>query len=202
MSEASANQLKSATMTDADAALVRGLLQRSPVAYDTFSSRFAASLHRFIAAHLPEDIETVEDIVVETLVDAARNIGQFDPQRASLSAWTYGIARRHVQIEMGRRKRKKAVPFYAQVPIDSLQGASDGRDVAADSAARLDAQRQVAQVVKVLSEIELTTLVLSYVDELSEQEIGQIIKRSAHAVNSILHRARRKARRKLGGDHD
>jgi RNA polymerase sigma factor (sigma-70 family) len=202
MSEVSASRVEAIAMGDTDQALVRALQEHSPQAYSELSRRFAAPLHWFIAAHLHGDTDTAEELLVETFVDAARNIARFDPARATLSAWLYGIANRHVQMEITRRKRLKIVPRAAQVPIEIITDTATAGDPAADSIARLDAQRQVAQLAQVLSNLEMTTLILSCVEELSAAEIGQIIARSERAVHSILHRARQKARSKLGGKDD
>ncbi len=90
------------------------------------------------------------------------------------------------------------MPGSAQVPLDSTEELSDGEDMAARSAARLDAQRQVARLAALLSRLEFDVLFLNSVEQLSAGEIGQIVGRSKRAVHSILHRARTKARETIG----
>jgi len=184
-----------------DAALAQGLRECPAQACAELYSRFATGLHWFILAQLHGDAETAQDLLVETFADAVRNIGRFDARRSTLSAWLHGIARRRVHMELHQQNRRKSIPLAQQVPIDAVRESSDGEDIAARTATRLDAQKSIAELAQVLSDVEMATLVLSYVEEFSVREIGQIIGRSERAVDSILHRAKRKARESLG-DYD
>jgi RNA polymerase sigma-70 factor (ECF subfamily) len=176
------------------AALVRALRDRLPDAYARLYDRFAPGIRRFVAAWVAGDVQLAEDIVIDTLVGVARDIGRFNSRQSTLAAWVYGIARRRIWAELRRRNRKKSVPASAQVSLEALGEAADQHDLAMETSARLDAQRMVGEVTRRLSETEMEVLVLSCVDELSGREIGQIVRRSEGAVRVILHRARKKAR--------
>ena len=185
-----------------DAALAQGLRDHSAEACAELYKRFGTGLYWFILAQLPGEVETAQDLLVETLADAVRDIRRFEARRSPLSAWLHGIARRRVQMELHQRNRRKSIPLARQVPIDAVRESSDGEDLAARTASRLDAQRTIAELAQALSNLEMATLVLSYVEEFSVREIGQIIGRSERAVDSILHRAKRKARERLGNYDD
>jgi len=182
------------------AALLPALCARSPEAWRDLYDRYAPGIHWFAVTLLLGDTETAKDVVVETMADAARRIGRFDPRESSLSTWLYGIARRCVQIEIRRQRRRKVVPAWAQVPLDAIAEQGDGGDLAADASARLDAQRKVGLLAMSLSDMEMELLTLSCIEELSTSEIGEVVGRSEQAVNSILYRARRKARERLAAD--
>jgi RNA polymerase sigma-70 factor (ECF subfamily) len=147
-------------------------------------------------------MQLAEDIVVQTLARAVRNIDRFDGRRATLAAWLYGIARWQIREEIRRRRRRKSVPQAAVVPIDEVAREQDEHDLAAGAAARLDAQRQVRELAGVLSETEMAVLVLQCVDELSVKDISHVVRRSERAVHSLLHRARQKARERLVQDEE
>jgi RNA polymerase sigma-70 factor (ECF subfamily) len=183
-----------------DAALLEGLRQNRPEACAALYDRFAPGIHRFAALRLSGDSQTAEDLVIQTLADAVRDIRRFNPRKSTLSAWLYGIARRRVQAEIRRRTMLKAVPLWAQIPIENLPQASDGRDLASEVVGRLEAQRLIAVMSVGLSDIEMEALTLSCVDQLSAREIGRILGRSERAVHSLLHRARRKAKERLAQD--
>ncbi|UCC69110.1 MAG: hypothetical protein JSV79_04120, partial [Armatimonadota bacterium] len=117
-----------------------------------------------------------------------------------LLAWLYGIARRQIQAEIRRQKRRKSVPAHAQVPIDAINEVASAGDMAADLATRVDAQRKIADLSRFLSDSEMEVLTLHWVDEFSAREIGRIVGRSHRAVESLLHRARQKALERWG-DH-
>ena len=161
--------------------------------------RYAVGVHRFAMARLGDE-QAAEDVVVETMVEVARDIRRFSPVKGSFAAWVLGIARRRVQMVIRRQKRRKVVPATVQVPMDDAAEVSDGADLATSTAARLDAERTVGDLRSLLPEMEMEVLVLSCVEELSAREIGQVIGRSERAVHSILHRARTKARERLVGD--
>ncbi len=184
----------------AEAHLLAGLREGSAEAFAELHDRFARGLHRFAASRLPEDVQLAEDIVVQTLAKAVRNIGRFDGRRATLAAWLYGIARGQIREEIRRRKRRKSVPQAAVVPLDEVAEEQDDRDLAAEVTARLDAQRQVRELAGLLSETEMEVLVLQCVDELSVKDISHAVRRSERAVHSLLHRARQKARERLVQD--
>jgi RNA polymerase sigma-70 factor (ECF subfamily) len=186
-------------MADCDA-LVRGLREADPAACAELCQRFGPLIHRFAMARLGGDGQLAEDVMVQVLVGAARSARRFDPRKTTFSAWLYGIARREIYRELRSQTRLKSVPASAQVPLESTKEVSDGQDLAARSAARLDAQRQAARLAALLSRVEFDVLVLNCVEQLSAREIGQIVGRSERAVHSILHRARTKARETIGPD--
>jgi RNA polymerase sigma-70 factor (ECF subfamily) len=185
---------------DQDAGLWRGLVEGRPEAARELCERFGPRLLAFAAARFPEDSQLAEDVMVQSLANAARRIGQFNPGRATFGAWLYGIARRQIRDELRRQKRMKSVPAAAQSPIDEAVDLSDGQDVAASVAARVDAQRLVGDLASALSDIEFEVLTLNCIDKLSAREIGRVVGRSERAVHSLLHRARVKARERLARD--
>jgi RNA polymerase sigma factor (sigma-70 family) len=176
------------------------LRERSAEAWGYLYDQLAPRIYGLALALLPGDPETAEEVVVETMADAARDIMRFDPRRSSLSAWVYGIARRRVRMEIRRRRRRKSVPASAQVSMEVIGETSDGRDIAASVSARLDAEREVSELRSVLSDAEMEVLVLSCIEGLSVREIGQVVRRSEQAVHSVLYRARQRARVRLVSD--
>jgi RNA polymerase sigma factor (sigma-70 family) len=180
---------------EATSVLLRGLRSGASGAWGRLYDQLAPGIHRFACSRLSGDAEAAQDAVVETLADAARRISRFDPQKSSLSAWVYGIARRVVQTELRRRTRHKSVPAWAEVSFEDLAELSDSRDLGARTAARLDAQRRVREAADLVSEPELEMLSLSSINDFSVRDIGRVVGRSEQAVRVALHRARQKARR-------
>jgi len=186
----------------ADDTLIRGLREAAPAACSELCQRFGPRLHRFAAARLGWDGQLAEDIAIQALADAIRNIRQFNPRKSTLSAWLYGVLRRQIIRELRRRGRQKWAPAEARVPFDHLDETTLEADPAGRLDAQLDARRQVTEVAAILTNIEFEVLVLSAVDELSAREIGQVVGRSERAIHSLLHRARTKARERLVRDED
>ncbi len=179
---------------DISGELLRGLRAGSSQAWARLYDQLAPGIHRFATSSLA-DPEAAEDVVVESLALAARDIARFDPQKSSLSAWIYGIARHRVQAELRRCRRRKSVPAWAQVSFEDLAELADSHDLGARTAARLDAQRRVGELTGLLSDSEMEVLDLSAVEELPGQEISRVVGRSEQATRSLLKRAKQKVRR-------
>ncbi len=200
MAEADVSRATTRGVDDAAASLVRGLRDGDAEAYGKLYDQFGPSIHRYAARLLGDGRESAEDVMMQTLAQAVRNIGGFDPSRSTFRAWLFGIARQRALEELRRRRRRKTIPAAAQLPLDSLPERSSAEDLALESAARIDARRRVQQMVACLSSLEMEVLVLRCVHEYSLREIGLIIGRSERAAESLLRRAKQKARERLGGD--
>jgi RNA polymerase sigma-70 factor (ECF subfamily) len=187
---------------DSDLDLVYRLQRADSAAYAELCDRFGPRLHGFAASRLAGDGEIARDAMVQALVDAVRNIRRFNPRKATFSAWLYGIARRQIGLAQRRQRRKGSVPASAQISIHSLSDLPASENVADDLANRLDAKQQVALLAESLTALELEVLNLHCVEELSMKEIGRVIGRSEAGVESVLYRARQKARERLAAYAD
>ena len=192
--------LPCAVMAAPEAALVRGLRGWAPEAVEELYDRFGAPLLAFALAWFPGDRQLAEDVMARSLGDAVLHIGRYDPRHSSLTTWLHAIARRQVRHELWSRARRKSVPASAQTPLEAAAGIPDSRDMAADAAARVDAQRLLVRVADELSALEYEILVLSCSGGLSAKEIQHVVGRSERAVHSLLHRAKTKARERLVRD--
>ncbi len=187
-------------LVDEDTSLLRaGLVAGDPQAHQEVCTRYGRDLHRFLASRLGDD-DLAEELMVQTLADAVRHITRFNSRLSTSRAWLFGIARRHLQTEVRLRARRKSVPPSMQVPVEAVAEQAGPQDLAAESASRVQAQRQVAVLAAALSEVEMEVLTLRYGHDLSVREVGQIVGRSEKAVESLLIRAKQKARERLGCD--
>ncbi len=197
-----AELVRDMTAAGQDAALLKGLVAGLPEAAREFCDRYGHRLLAFAAARFPHDRPLAEDIMLQTLAKATQHIRQFNPRKATLATWLYGIARQQIQNELRRQRRLKSVPPAAETHTETDAQIPDGRDMAALVAERIDAERRVLTLAEALSALELDVLTLSCIDQLSAREIGQVIGRSERAVHSLLHRARTKAREVLAAGEE
>ncbi len=197
MGNAEAAMAESRSPADNTVRLVESLRKADPIASAELCDSFGPRIHRFAAAQLRGDTQLAEEIMVLTMVDVVRQIHRFDAGRSTFSAWLYGMARRHIQRELRHRSRRKSVPAAVEVSLHSLSEQAATEDMAAALAERVDAQESVAKLRSHLSDFEMEILLLHYAHHLSVVEIGQIVGRSERAINSLLHRARQKARERL-----
>jgi len=183
-----------------DTALVEGLRRGDSGAHAELRDRYGPPLYGFAAVRLGGDEGAAEDVMVQTLADACRNIRSFDARRSPLSAWMYGIARRKIEGERRKRRARKSVPPGLQVPMESMAEVAAGGDPASRALQRLEAARLVADLARLLSETEMEVLTLHCVEGFSMREIGRVVGRSEKAVDSLLRRAKQKARERLVRD--
>jgi RNA polymerase sigma-70 factor (ECF subfamily) len=199
MGEAETAAAEMPAADDASEALVRGLRQADPNAHAQLCEQFGPPLHRYLARRL-HDTQLAEELMIQALVDAVRTISRFTARRSVFSAWLFGIARRQLGLELRRQRRRKAIPPSAQVSIEAIREQADPGDMAATLTARIEAQRQVAKLKSALSRLEMEVLTLHCLDQLSLKEIAQLLGRTERAIDSLLHRARQKARERLAQD--
>jgi len=100
-----------------------------------------------------------------------------------------------------RHRPQADCPRAAQAAPANLRACASG-NVADELAARLDAERRIADLSQILSDEEMEMLVLHYVVGLSAKEIARALRRSHRAVESMLQRTKMKAREWVGNDHD
>jgi len=200
MAEADVSRVTTGGGHETAALLVEGLRSGDEGAYGRLYDEFGGPIQRYAARLLRTGDELAEDVMVQTLAEAVCNIEGFDPRRSTFRAWLFGIARQRAREELRRLGRRKAVPGSAHVPLDALPEQATSEDLAAQSAARIDARRRVQDLMACLSSPEMEVLVLRCVHEYSLREIGHIIGRSERAAESLLRRAKQKARERLGTD--
>jgi len=184
----------------AEGGLCRRLIQGEEAAYEELWRRFGPGLRRYATARLGGDEELAEDVAVQSLAAAVRSIRSFDPRRASLTVWVYGVARRVLIVELRGQRRRTAIPKSAEVNLETTRELAVDGDLASELTGRMEARRQVALLARHLSEAEMEVLLLSFVEEFDMKEVAHILGRSGRAVYSLLHRAKAKARERLVHD--
>lgn len=153
-----------------------------------------AGLHRYLARRVGPT--TADDVVGETFLAALRGRRGYDPRRADVRAWLYGIAvnlmRQHERTEV------RALRATAR-----LAGRTGDRDAGSDAdpaetvAGRVDAQHRVRQLAAALAELSTADrelLLLASWADLNATEIGLALDLPPGTVRSRLHRIRRQLR--------
>jgi len=155
----------------------------------TFSAEALLQHEPFVRAlvrGLLADESRVQDIVQETWLTA---ITRPPARGSSLRAWLGTVASNLVRDSHRRRARRQMREQEA-----SREEALESVD---ESYQRMAAQRDVVDVVLALEEPYRSVLVLRYFQDLSNDEIGQRLGRSAATVSSQISRAHELARKAL-----
>jgi RNA polymerase sigma-70 factor (ECF subfamily) len=138
----------------------------------------------------------VEDIAQQVFIRVWKSAGRY-VARARFTTWLLKITRNLVFNELRRSKR------HAQVPIQTEPGAEERplEDEAAQApdASLLEAELQqvIERAITQLPESQRMALILRRYEEMSYEQIGEILDLSVPAVKSVLFRARTELRERL-----
>ncbi|MDB6149792.1 MAG: rna polymerase sigma factor region 2 [Chthoniobacter sp.] len=161
-----------------------------------------AHQHRIIGtvAKMLGDQGDAEDIAQQVFVRVWKSAARYEPT-AKFTTWLFKITRNLVFNELRRRKRH---------PTRSLDAPRSGDDddrplqyednsVKAPDTAMLDNEMQTAiqRAIDALPETQRMAIILRRYDDVSYEEIGEILDLSVPAVKSVLFRARTELREKL-----
>ena len=145
-----------------------------------------------------QNSEDAEDVAQEVFIQVYRSIDQFKGD-ARLSTWIYRITTTKALDHIRSRKRKKRFAF-----ITSLFGANDELihepvDFQHPGVA-LDRKEQAALLFRMIEQLpdnQKVAFTLHKTEELSYQEIADVMQLSVSAVESLLFRARQNLRKLL-----
>jgi len=140
-----------------------------------------------------------EDAAQEAFVRAYINIHQYNLSM-KFSSWLYRIAT-NLCID---RIRKKKPDFYLDAEVTDTDGLTMYSQLAATDASpeetveSLELQETIQAAILKLPEKYRSVIVLKYIEELSLQEIGEILDLPVGTVKTRIHRGREALRKQLG----
>jgi len=150
------------------------------------------------ALGIVQNSEDAEDVAQEVFIQVYRSIDQFKGD-ARLSTWIYRITTTKALDHIRSRKRKKRFAF-----ITSLFGPND--ELVHEPVdfqhpgVTLDRKEQAALLFKMIDQLpenQKVAFTLHKTEELSYQEIADVMQLSVSAVESLLFRARQNLRKLL-----
>jgi RNA polymerase sigma factor (sigma-70 family) len=164
-----------------------------PADFEAAFGRHFPPVYRFIARRVGPAL--AEDLAAETFATAYRRRASFDPGRASLRSWLYGIATNLVRNHWRAEQHLLALDarLVPEVEPGGSPEAVDDRVTAAMLAPRLAAG--LARLTRDQREV----LLLSAWAGLTHEEIAAVLDIAPGTVRSRLSRARAALREHLGG---
>ncbi|MEU8318470.1 RNA polymerase sigma factor [Nonomuraea sp. NPDC048881] len=160
--------------------------------FEEVFDRYFGEIHAYVAQRLGPD--HAEDIVAETFLTAFRKRALYDPSRAGVRAWLYGIATNLI----GKQRRLEARTLRA-LGRCGPDGDAPGHEEAV--ALRVSAQSLRPNLAAALAELDRRdrdVLLLVALAGLSHDEIATVLGIPYGTVGSRLSRARKKLRGLLG----
>jgi len=151
-------------------------------------------IYRFIG-----DRTQAKDLAQEVFLKVWQSAQNYEP-KAKFTTWVYRITANLCFNELKSSRRKKWFSFL-QSDEDSKhtfeETLADTAPSAEDLLLEKERSRQISDALQSLPENQRMALILKRYDDLSYQEIGQIIGCSVSAVESLLVRAKRTLQEKL-----
>lgn len=149
--------------------------------------RHGSLVYRF-SLRMCQDAWAAEEVTQEVFMALLKSPDRFDPERAALSTWLCGIARRQVWKYLERNKRSPG----GEVEIDS----EDGFEVEStddDPSVVLSRKEAVATVRQGLDELPprmKEVIVLCEFEEMTYEDAAAVLNIPIGTVRSRLHRAK------------
>jgi len=182
------------TGPDSDAAFVVKSLA-SPSEFQEIFVRHARTVNRYFARRVGADV--AEELVAEVFLAAFRIRDRYDPARADVRPWLFGISSN----VLARHRRDEARYWKMRAslgtePSESLTPADEADERVAAQAER---PRLIAALRR-LRKVDREVLLLFAWEGLSYDEIAEALGIPVGTVRSLLSRSRRQLRDALGAD--
>jgi len=172
-----------------DGELLRRTAAGDEQAFAAIYGRYQGRVYRF-AMQMSGSIEVAEEVAQEVFLVLMRKAAEFDPDRAQLSSWLYGIARNQVLRQLERHA--------GTVAFDNGEGAEDS-EVPPELVTTFDPVENLArdERAQLLREAVLSlppryreVVVLCELHEMSYAEAAAVTGCAVGTIRSRLHRSR------------
>ncbi len=143
-------------------------------------------LFSYLMNRLNFDRPACEDLLMEITLKAYEKFWQFDSQKGSFKAWFFGIGRNHLINHWRNAKETQSLEGAEEkgLKMPSAEIRSDLED--------WERQRQIQNVLGLMSKAEQEIVMLHYLSELSHKEISSATGKSEGAIRTSLSRALKK----------
>jgi len=138
------------------------------------------------------NLHDAEDLTARVFQRAMNHIRNYTDRGVPFSAWLYRIAHNLVANWHRDRSRKQ------EIPLNDLPVVPSKDDRPETTLVRSQEQDSLLKLIRQLPPERQTLLILKFVENLSNAEIGQIMGRSEGAVKSLYHRTLLALRDQLG----
>lgn len=181
--------------------LIKGIQSGNDEAFrqliDTFQKQVFNTCNAIV--HNTEDADDLaQDVFIEIFRSAKNYRGE-----SRLSTWIYRIAVNKALNHIRRRKRKEWLNFFG----DSESGTSKKEELFSDGTLASDVMenrqrsQRLHQAIDSLAENQRTAFLLNKYEDLSYQQIAEVMSTSVPAVESLIHRAKTNLQKKLWNEY-
>ncbi|HVU26738.1 MAG TPA: sigma-70 family RNA polymerase sigma factor [Verrucomicrobiae bacterium] len=185
--------------TDPDAALMLRVKRGDRAAFAELVDKYKQPLLNFIFRSLRDEAEA-EDLAQNVFLQVYKSRSRYK-QTAKFSTWLFTIARNLCLNEIRRRARHPAESLeetHAEHEEQPRQQFEDKSQIAApEKLLHGELAQKIEEALAELPENQRSAILLCRQDELSYEEIAEILDCSLSATKSLIHRGRETLKEKL-----
>ena len=177
--------------------LIQGLKNGEEAAFkylvDTYRDRIFNT-----AIGIVQNAEDAEDVAQEVFIQVYRSIHSFKGE-SKLSTWMYRIATTRSLDLLRNRKSKKRFGFIQRLFGDGNEPLYELPDFN-HPGVTMDRKENAAKLFKAIARLpenQKTAFTLHKLEDLSYQEVSEVMQTSIAAVESLMHRAKQNLRKML-----
>ena len=138
----------------------------------------------------------VEDIAQQVFIRVWKSAARYVP-RAKFTTWLLKITRNLVFNELRRSKRRAPSPVQTETTMEEMPIKDESNPAPDASLLEKELQEAIEKAIGELPETQRMAVVLRRYEELSYEQIADILDLSVPAIKSVLFRARTELRARL-----
>jgi RNA polymerase sigma-70 factor (ECF subfamily) len=184
---------------DPDAVLMLRVKRGDRAAFAELVERYKQPLFNFVFRTLRDETET-EDVAQNTFLQVWKSRARYE-RTAKFSTWLFTIARNLCLNEIRRRSRHPAESLEETHAEHDDQPSRQYEDkkifLPTETALHGELAQKIEEALAGLPENQRTAILLCRQDELSYEEIAEVLDCSLSATKSLIHRGRELLKEKL-----
>lgn len=166
-------------------------------AFEVFVEQYKDRVYNTVLSIL-QNQEDAEDLSQEVFIDIWKKIPQFRGE-AALSTWVYQICINRCRDHLKWKKRKKRFAWISSLYGEQQELKHDQADFV-HPGVQLENREQakiVLSAIKALPESQRLAFSMHKLEDLSYQEIAEIMGKSLSSIESVMHRAKKNLQKSL-----
>ncbi|MCS6910099.1 MAG: sigma-70 family RNA polymerase sigma factor [Anaerolineales bacterium] len=152
-----------------------------PEAFGELYQRYVRPIYNYIY-YRTGDVQDAEDLTARVFLRASQHLAKYEERGLPFSAWLYRIAHNLVANWHRDEVRRRTAPLNGAALADLR---AEAPDETLDEHRR---QELLLQALRRLPGERQQLIILKFVEQLSNAEIGVVMRRSEGAIKSLYHR--------------
>ena len=138
-------------------------------------------IYQFVYYRTGRSRETAEDLTSEIFLKALEHFSEYDESIGTFNSWIYRIAQNHIT-DYYRTNR-------ATISLEDASNVAEETHMISEKMKIKEQYEYVLRSIQSLPEGYQEILILKYINQYSNEEIGEIMNKSQGSIRVTLHRA-------------